>query len=101
MAKLEKEFNAILADPNAAVAPQTESDSDAHPAAVFGNDDEEEKKDEETDEEKYERKMHNVKESARLASSEDEAGPGKLASKVGEKAGARVAVVADKKTPAS
>ena len=54
-------------------APPSESDSDAPPAAVFEKN--EDKEDELTEEEKYERKMKTVEDSARLASSEDEASP--------------------------
>jgi len=37
-AALEREFMAHLANPNVKAGPQTESDSDAAPAAVFSND---------------------------------------------------------------
>ena len=63
---LKKQFEAHLADPNTPI--QRESDSDTAPVAAIVDEREE------TDEERKARDHYNVDESARLASSEDEAG---------------------------
>ena len=65
---LKKEFEEHLANP--ATKPiQTESDSDTAPCPAVVDEREE------TDEEKKERKMQSIEESAKQASSEDEAMP--------------------------
>ena len=63
---LKKQFDAHLADPNAPI--HRESDSDTAPVAAIVDEREE------TDEERKARHDYNVDESARLASSEDEEG---------------------------